>query len=794
MPWISTDRHTVTGPPKIMGMRPNRGTAIIRPMRTIPAGGITLVAVLIAALPALAVEQAVPTCPEYHGITCDGWVTDATGVLDDESAVEAAAGRLVAAYGHEVAVVVVGDADGLDPHDFAVGLGDAWGVGSAELDDGIVILVSLAERRTEIVTGKGLDVSGLDSVSAAGNSYFADGDFSSGLIAIITSLDARLSGKTPADGGGGSTGSDGGGSGLFRLVFATAIMAAGVYLIGGTRRRQAAKVRSARQARVDDVLDRLKPSGDDLQTTAEYAEARTGGAADLPTKNATAALRDLSEGRAPGDDATLRALWRWGLVDVLDKTRLLADAAEPLELKVSQERDMLEGAVQAGVRDALGVGRSDETLFTVKLTELETLVQALRPHRIAEAKRHTAETIADSLTDTSVGSVAITELGDRLLQTAPALDGTQPLTDSISEMDGAFHTAEAKADRLATLYHRLDQSVARPAVAAALADLDDDLDGAVDRYEKLRRYLEDHGDILTRDGLEVPAIAALLLMNRDDTNAAEFLKTYRARRHQGIEPSDAVEYALVGLRDPDEIRRVRQLALQLGLPISITVALMRRRDDGVEVYRQILEQLSSHGVEGETRRTIAGVLAMSLEPSRAVDRWLEALTALQGLGLTGAYAEVAAAFGASDGRGPMAFALAYGAQRRALDRADLKDAERFAPELAHEGTSGGKDTWTGTPTSTDYGSFDPFTFFYYHWVITRGASGSTGWEPIHHDRSWSADRSSWWGGFGGGGGFAGGSSGGSSWGSSGGSSFGGFGGGSFGGGGGGGGSSGGSGW
>jgi uncharacterized protein len=757
-------------------------------MRMIRALAAGLLAAVVTASPALAVQQATPepSCPEFHGITCDGWVTDAAGVLDNESAVEAAAGRLVAEHGHELAVVVVPDSDGLSPAEFAAGLGNTWGVGDPSLDDGIVVLVSLAERRTEISPGGGLQgTAGFDSgtlgdVAAAGNPYFADGDFSSGLIAILTALDADLSGTFSGGSRGGGP-SGGGGTSIFRLVLAGGIIAGGVHLVAGSRRKQAARTRTARQARVDDVLDRLQPSGSELPTTADYALPRVGGTADLPTKSAVAALRDLSAGRAPGDSDTLQGLWRWGLVDVLDKDRLLTDAAEPLELKVSQERDMLEGAVQAGVAEAMAVGRKDGMAFKVKLDDLESVVAALRPHRLAEARRHAAETMADALTDTPIGAVGVTDLGSRLLEAAPALDPSQPVTDSIGEMDGARTMAEEKADRLATLYHRLDESVARPAVAAALADLDDDLDSAVERYEKLRRYLEDHGDVLERDGLEVPAIAALLLMNRDDGNAAAFLKTYRARRNQGTDPGEAVEYALAGLRDPDEIRRVRQLALQLGLPVSITVALMRRRDDGVEVYRQILEQLSSHGVKGETRRTIAGVLAMSLEPSRAVDRWLEALAALQDLGLTGAYAQVAAAFGASDRRGPKAFALAYAAQRRALDRSDLKDAERFAPELAHEGTSRGKDSWTGAPIPADYGSFDPFTFFFYHWVITRGAGGSTGWEPVHHDTSWSSDRSSWWGGFGGGGGFSGGSSGGSSWGgSSGGSSFGG----SFGGGGG----------
>lgn len=257
-----------------------------------------------------------------------------------------------------------------------------------------------------------------------------------------------------------------------------------------------------------------------------------------------------------------------------------------------------------------------------------------------------------------------------------------------------------------------------------------------------------------------------------------------------MDPAEAVEYALAGLRDPDELRRVRHESDRLSLPVSITTALLRRRDDGPEVFESLLAQLADYELdEADTRRAIAGVLAIALEPSQAIRRWVEARRALAALGLKGTYADVAAAFGASDARGPKAFALSYAATRQALAGSAVDDADRFAPELAHEGTSRQTDSWTGEPIPADYGSFDPFTFFYYHWVITRGNAGTLGWEPVYRDRSWSTDRGSWWGG-GGGFGSSGSSWGGSSWGSSGGGfDFGGFsGGGGFGG------SSGGSGW
>ncbi|HSM01100.1 MAG TPA: TPM domain-containing protein [Acidimicrobiia bacterium] len=734
-------------------------------------------------------------CPPYRGVTCDGWVTDDAGVLVSDETVEAAAGRLVAAHGHEIAVVIVSSTGSIPPDEFAAGIGNTWGVGDAAADDGIVVLVALAERRTEIVTGSGLRIAGLDSVASAGNSYFADGDFDGGVVAILSRLDLALQGggvTPPVDGDPDSGGFVGTAA---RVIAGLAMVGAGWAVIGRSRRKHREQVERRRGAVVDDVLDRLEPSGDELPSLAGYA-LDPPASPEVSTRDAMAALVAVGGGRAPEATAAATALWGAGVIEVVDRDRLVAEAQEPLELRVSQERDMLEEAVQQASRDAVAVDLAAEDEFRVRMRELENLVGALRPHRIASARRRTAESLADSLVETAVGWVGITDLGARMLRAATALDPDASLSDSITELEAARAVATEKTERLETLYRRLPASTARPAVAAALADLDDDVDEAVRRYETLRTHLEEEGDVLARDGLDIPAITALLLMNRDEDHVKDFLRTYRARRTGGADPAEAVEYALAGLRDPDEIRRIRQEAGRLGLPVSITAALLRRRDDGLEVYSRILGELAGHGVAGETRRTIAGVLAMSLEPGRAVARWKEALEALEALGLEGSYAEVAAAFGASDGRGPRAFALSYAAQREALAVSTIDDADRFAPELAHEGTSRQTDSWTGQPIPTDYGAFDPFTLFFYHWVITRGSAGSRGWEAIHRDRSWSGDRSSWWGGFGGGGGFGTttSTSGGSSWGSSGGGSFGGFSGGGGFSSGGGGGSSGGSGW
>lgn len=127
-------------------------------------------------------------CPSFQGVTCDGWVTDTAGVIEDLAALEDLVGEAVASHGHEIAVVVVETSGELSPYDFAVGLGNTWGVGDPIRNDGIVVLVAVEERRTEIVTGSGLILDGLDSVAAAGNPPFRAGDFDTGVEAIIDAL------------------------------------------------------------------------------------------------------------------------------------------------------------------------------------------------------------------------------------------------------------------------------------------------------------------------------------------------------------------------------------------------------------------------------------------------------------------------------------------------------------------------------------------------------------------------------------------------------------------------------
>lgn len=740
-------------------------------------------AILVA--PAAAAAQETPaapgSCGEYEGIVCQGWFSDDADVVNDDAAIEDAIAALVAHYGNQIAVVTVTASPHGTPIEFANDLANAWGVGDAAANDGIMVMVDITNRRTEMTTGSGVRPLDYSRVTGAGNSFFQRGDFDSGIIAIVGSLEQELASAATETAGGPNpaapTGDGGAPGGLVAGALAAAALVGGGIGLAAARGRHRERIKLERAELVDGDVSALDPAGHELPLVSDYALPFQGRAPTATTSAVVTALGKLQEAVKPGDPDAMGAAWAAGLVTVIDRDRLTASTAVPLELRISAEQPILEGALQAAIAAAVDDEDSDE-VFATKRQELQRIIASLRPHRIAYARYRIGQMISDRLVKTAMGYATLTDDGERFLEAGPALDPGSVVTTSVAELDGVYTTARIKAARLESLYEQLPASTTRPAVAAALADLSDDVDASYLRYETVRKELEDRGDLLSRDGLSIPAIAALLLMNNDADDVAEFVSAYETNRGNGIEPDTAVEYSLAGLSSPAEISRIRTEADRLGLPIALTAALLRSRADGPEVYQQLSDELPTDRVKGDARRTIAAILAISLEPAQAIRRWTDARDALAALGLVGSYADVAAAFGASDPRGSRTFALAYAAQRQALMRSSIDDADRFAPELAHEGTSGQVDTWSGSPIPRGLGTFDPYTLLFYHWVITKGHRGSYGWEPIYRDNSWSHDSGSWWGGGGtfgsGGGAWSGGSSWGGSWS---GGSFGGFGGG-----------------
>lgn len=87
------------------------------------------------------------------------WTVDLTGTLPEStrSEIDRIAQAVRDQKRGELAVVVIGSTGGAPHRDFATRLANLWGVGSAERDDGILILAALDDRAVEIVLGLGLD-------------------------------------------------------------------------------------------------------------------------------------------------------------------------------------------------------------------------------------------------------------------------------------------------------------------------------------------------------------------------------------------------------------------------------------------------------------------------------------------------------------------------------------------------------------------------------------------------------------------------------------------------------------
>ena len=751
-------------------------------IRLAVACGVATMAVLVLAAPSgsHAVAQVSTSCGTFRGLECEGLFTDEPDLVANPQRIANAIARVTELHGNPFAFVIASNSRGSNPTEFAADLANAWGVGDPQLENGILVLVSIDERRTEVVTQAGIDLPGT-AIANSGRSFFAAGDFEGGVLAIIGAVDQVLSdGAAPID-DQGTDSSPGTSDESARLatVAAMVLVASGsaVGVAAYRRRRSREDKRVIRNRRIDAMIAELDPRGDELELARRFRVLP-----DLPdgqpisaleTADALTALFAIS--RRAGDavpESTIAALASVGAVAIIDVGTMLKATRDPLELTASGERPILEDGLEGALDTATVVPIDDEAAFNVAMDNLERVVQSLRPHRIAAARRRAADALVMELVATPAGPTRVEYLGTLLMRAAPVLDGAIPVTQSVLDVTAANDVASAKVARVSTIRNRLTISSTRDVAAVALADVSDDTSRSLEVYETTLDALTTEGDALSADGISLPAVAALLVLNNSNRDIPAFVAAYRTLR-RGSEAVVALEGAVAGLFTLDALDAAQRNADELGVPIAVAVALVRRRDDGPEVYRAILDRVLAVS-DGDDARVIAGILAVSLEPVLAVDRWLETRVALSALGLSGSYADVAAAFGASDPRGPRAFALAYAAQRSALEDAGYDSLTRYAPELAHAGTTNRTDTWTGRPLGPSVLEFDPFTLFYLHWAASGGSHGASGWQSLYTSPSWKDGGSGWWGG---GGGF--GSSGGSTWGTGSGGGFGGASGGGF---------------
>ncbi|MDH3308012.1 MAG: TPM domain-containing protein, partial [Acidimicrobiia bacterium] len=301
----------------------------------------TLIVACATVLAAPALAQ--PTgCPTVNGFTCDGYVTDVAGVLRNETPLETLVSDIIANHGNEIAVVIVPDSGSMSPADLVEEIGNTWGVGDPDKDDGIVVLVSLAERETRVATGPGADLPERDIIATLGNASFAAGDYDGGVAAILNGINALYQADVEgADRPIGDT------SGVpWRTVAFWVLFAGGAatWMYSGSRSAKRKALRAAmtiRERQVDDELARLEPSGSELTLRGELFMPRPITAEPATTAEVMAILSPLLNKRAPETDRGLATAWSNRLIDVLDARRVADEREMPLELEITGEQDLL---------------------------------------------------------------------------------------------------------------------------------------------------------------------------------------------------------------------------------------------------------------------------------------------------------------------------------------------------------------------------------------------------------------------------------------------------------------------
>jgi len=128
----------------------------------------------------------------------NGWVSDTANILtaSDEADMNAALERLHQDTDVEMALVTVDDVVGT-PKSFTTALFNHWGVGDAETNNGLLVVLVLGQRRLEMETGYGLEgrlPDGWLGTMQADHMVplFKAGDYAGGLQVGVAKVGARL--------------------------------------------------------------------------------------------------------------------------------------------------------------------------------------------------------------------------------------------------------------------------------------------------------------------------------------------------------------------------------------------------------------------------------------------------------------------------------------------------------------------------------------------------------------------------------------------------------------------------
>jgi len=145
----------------------------------------------------------------------------------------------------QIAIAIIKSVGQYDINDYALGLGRAWGVGGAKKNNGVMIVVSLGDRKISMQTGYGLEGALPDIITKRIieneiKPYFKQGDYYGGLDAGTTAIIKYTKGEYKNDAPKAAKKSTGSGIAIIVIIIVIIIIIArkgggggGSQVIGG---------------------------------------------------------------------------------------------------------------------------------------------------------------------------------------------------------------------------------------------------------------------------------------------------------------------------------------------------------------------------------------------------------------------------------------------------------------------------------------------------------------------------------------------------------------------------------
>lgn len=151
---------------------------------------------LAACTPAQPLETV--ACEGVPKIELLGRLNDTAAMLDPggQTKVAQALSDYETATGRQLVIATVPTLNGLRVDDYAHCLGNRWGIGDAQRNDGVLVLLAKDERQMRIATGRGAEALLTDD-EALGivkqmTPRFADGQFAAGLALGIDAIKTEM--------------------------------------------------------------------------------------------------------------------------------------------------------------------------------------------------------------------------------------------------------------------------------------------------------------------------------------------------------------------------------------------------------------------------------------------------------------------------------------------------------------------------------------------------------------------------------------------------------------------------